>query len=390
LLIAENCQLIEEITMINRAALSIGVLLILVGLLLMLVIVPSMKQFPEDVDTTRIYHVEYLTLLNGETLQFVSIPEGDNPDLRIERHFNTEEVDDGKALVREEQTIFNAEESLTALVKYYTIDRKTMEIVEDVPAAWKEHDGYWQREGIVMGWPIDSEEKDYTGWSDDYHSTVPLEYVRQEEHGGINTYYFTSEGTTPRPIDATYAQFLGLPAQLSITSVGQLASTLDSPDVELTIPQKVLLIGLIQDATIAVYGEPSEGELMIPLEYAYDYTAEYWVEPKTGVLIDTRKYEHRAASFPQDLMDKFKELASEREEGSAEYIPPDTLEKLMPITVSEYVYQGTEQTLDEARQDAEDAISQLQLFGTIIPLVLIVLGVLVGGYGVYGMRRRTA
>jgi hypothetical protein len=386
---AESRRLLG-VSMFNRVLLSMGVVLILLGLLLMLVIVPSMKQFPEDVDTTRIYHVEYLTLLDGETLQFTSIPAGDNPDLRIERHFKVEEVDGERALVREEQTILNGEAALTALVKYYAIDRKTMEAIEDVPSAWKEHDGYWQREGLAMGWAIDSQEKDYTGWSDDYNSTVPLVYVRQEEHGGINTYYFTSEGTTPRPIDPAYAQFLGLPSELSITSVGQLAASLDSPDVELTIPQKVLLIGLIQDATIAVYGEPAEGELMIPLEYAYDYTAEYWVEPKTGVLIDTRKHEHRAASFPQDLMDKFTELASQREEGSAEYIPPDTLEKLMPITVSEYVYQGTEQTLDEARQDAEDAISQLQLFGTIIPLVLIVVGVVVGSYGVYGMRRRPA
>lgn len=364
-----------------------GVILIIAGLLLMLVIVPGMKKLPDDVDITRQYNVEFLTLLDAETLTFTRFAEGENPNLRIDRHVVAEEVDGDKLLVREEQILMNGDEALASQLKRYPLDRKTMEILQgDFPEGWKK-EGYLEREGLVIGWPIDAEQKDYDGWSDDYRSTVVLKYEGEQEHAGIDTYYFTSESDA-QPIHPDDVTRLGLPTSISADALATLASSIDVEGVELSFAARIKLLTLIQEAVAETQPEGTEG---IPLVYYYDYQGEYWVEPQTGVLVDTRKYEHRAASFPPEMMEAIQaKLDSQPDPDAADYLPPEILNSLFPITVNEFVYQGTEDSVQDARQDAEDAISQLTLFGQTLPIALIVIGLLMGIGGAYGMRRNAA
>lgn len=370
---------------VSRLLAAVGVLLVMAGLVLAFVIVPSMKVFPDDVDVVRHYKVEYLTLLNGETLEFYIAAPGENPNLRIDRHVVVEAVDGNKTLVREDQILYDGDQALLTLSKAHALDRKTMEFLKDPPEEWTQQPGYWQREGLTIGWGIGAEEKDYVGWSDDYRQPITLKYEREEEHGGIKTYYFTAAGE-PAPIDPAQVEFLTLPTEISISSLAALASSIESEEVDLNLQQRIVLIGLIQAAVEATQDIPEGAEVTIPLHYLYDWKGEYWVEPTTGVLIDTRKYEHRAATFPDEIFAYFKAEAAKKDENAPDYIPPDTLEKLLPITVSEFVYQATPESVADARKDAEDARTTLNLFGLYIPIALVVIGFVMLVVGVFGMR----
>lgn len=371
---------------VSLILLVLGAVIIIVGLALMLVIVPGMKMLPDDVDITRQYNVEFLTLLDAETLTFARYAPGENPNLHIDRHAVAEEVDGEKILIREEQTLLDGETVLASQLKLYPLDRKSMELLQDgIPEDWKK-EGYWEREGLVIGWPIDTEQKDYNGWSDDYRSPVVLKYDSEQEHGGIDTYYFTSE-SDPQPIDPADVERLGLPTSISADALATLASSIDVEGVELSFASRIKLLSFIQEAVAETQPEGVEG---IPLVYYYDYKGEYWVEPQTGVLIDTRKYEHRAASFPPEMMEAIQaKLDAQPDTAAADYLPPEILGSLFPITVNEFVYQGTEDSVQNAREDAEDAISQLTLYGQTLPIGLIVVGVLLGLVGGYGLRKQT-
>lgn len=125
-------------------------------------------------------------------------------------------------------------------------------------------------------------------------------------------------------------------------------------------------------------------ELTVPVLYFYDYDGQYWVEPTTGALLNTVKYEHRAATFPPEILDHLSQSVA------ALGMDPEIVMGLLPVTVSEYQYNGSAESIADAQHDARQAIDQLQLFGTTLPIILVVLGglcVLGGGYGI--MRGRS-
>ncbi|PJF22113.1 MAG: hypothetical protein CUN56_07660 [Phototrophicales bacterium] len=361
----------------------LGVLLVAGGLLLMQVIVPAMKVFPADVDTTRTFDVAYLTLLNADTLEFMEFSEGGDHDLRIERNIFVEEVDGNRTLIRETQTLFNGDTPLRPpIVKYHALDRHTMEPLDDVPEEWAARDGYWEREGLVIGWGIGAEERDYIGWNDDTRSTVEMEYQGKQERGGITTLYFTSE-REPELISEEHAAVLGLPPSLTIAQLRGLADGMDVSSVDLSDGARAKLTPAIINALRNV-----EADLQaIPLVYYYDYYGEYWVEPTTGVLIDTHKYENRGAAFPPEIMDAIREVLendpNNQDPEAEDYLPPDIMDQLMPITVNRFEYVASEQSVQDAVADATSNRDRLILFGQTIPVVLIVLGVLLAGLAGY-------
>jgi hypothetical protein len=336
---------------LGGALLGIGIILILAGLILMLVIVPGMKEFPDDVDTTRLYAGTMPVLLNPETFEFMT-----DLDVELERHFKTEETDGDVALVLEEQTLLSNGQPLQRLVKHYAINRKTMEWAKSYPDDWKNKEGFWDRAGLVMGWPIDTEKKDYVGWSDDYRDTVELVFAGEEERGGIDTYLFTAERPA-QPINPEQVDAMGLPTELPTDQFVALVQGGDVPDsVKNMIP---LLTSLWKEDTI-------------PLQYYYEYEGKYWVEPQTGVLIDTWKHELRKVGLGEAVVEAVPVLANMDDEQRA----------ASRVAVFDLTYQGIDQTLKDAKKDAEDAIDQINLFGTIIPIIAIVAGVVLGLLGI--------
>ncbi len=347
----------------------LGVALVVIGLVVAFVVVPGMKQFPDDVDTTRMYEGTVPVQLNPATFEFMT-----NLSVDLKRHFMTVETDGDKALVKEEQTLSVKDGPvLQELVKNHAIDRKTMEGLMTYPEKWNGEENLFPREGISLSWPIDSKKKDYTGWSDDYRATVVLKYEGEVEHprAKINTYYFTSQ-SDPQPIAPEAVAVMHLPTELSQEQLGALVGGMEGMDPKIAQALPLLI-------KMAEWPDP------IPLSYVYGYTGEYWVEPTTGVLIDTHKIEIRSVTVSDELLkalaDKISALPVE--------VDPAMIAQLLPITVSHLEYQATDQSVQDAKKDAEDAKSQIKLYGTTLPVAAIAAGIVLGLLGLFLFTRKS-
>ena len=415
---------------LSYGAAVLGAILILLALVLVFVVVPSQRVFPDDVDTTRVFNANYLYLLNADELVFEKYcPNAEaadfcddedtniTPDLHITRQVQVLETEGDYTLVCQELRFFADAEATDLVVeqyKLYVLDRGTLAAVGDgFPEGWIQvdagaeidcwsdpaaeagtHPAYWEREGQVIGWPIEgTEQENYVGWSDDYRATVPLVYDKEEEHGGINTYKFTSE-SEPILIDDTHAAFIGLPSTILLPDLAQVLSSLDVEGVELSTTARLKLAQTIGAVTVEVTGvEPEESTgllpaIPIPLIYYYEYDAEYWVEPTTGVLIDTHKVEIRTITFPPEIIEAFQaSLEAENQDTEARnYVPPDILNTVLPIEVNTFEYSARETSMADAKADAEDAIGTLNLFGLYVPAALFVAGLVLLIFGFMSSR----
>lgn len=346
----------------NRRALGavlllLGLIVVAAGVVLMTVIVPGMKRFPDDVDVTREYDGTLAVMLNPQDFTFMN----DLP-VTIERHVSVQDTDGDLALVREEQVMNAGDQTLQNLTKSYAINRETMEAVTSgYPDAWTEEPGFWPREGLVIGWPIDSEPQGYRGWSDDYRQVVTLDYDSEVIHdrSDLTTYYYTASSEA-QPIAPEAAESMGLPMAIPKEALIGLMGQTDLPP-------------LIQNALPTML-EDWEGD--VPLDYFYAYEAEYWVEPTTGVLIDTRKHDLRTVTLGQELV-----------AGSPLAMLPEENRAALRVPVFDLTYQGADSAVADATADAEDNISRLDLYGRYIPIGLEVVGALIALLGLYWLVR---
>jgi Porin PorA len=218
-----------------------------------------------------------------------------------------------------------------AATYWYAIDRKT---TEEIPNFTDNTGVDDNRQGLVIGFPIGTEQRTYQGWSDDLQALVPVDFVAVEDHEGISTYHFHS-ASDPAPLKdpAVLAMF---PASLPKAALTGLAPALNLP------PE--MLQGLA--ALLPLLPDP------VPLGYLYGYETDYWVEPTTGVLIDYMKDEARYIAL-----------------GSGQ------------VEVFHMVYQATDESIADAKEDADGPKMLLDLFGW-LPWVVVGLGGLVALGGI--------
>jgi hypothetical protein len=259
----------------------------------------------------------------------------------IDRHVQTLEVDGEKALVIDSAVMSSPAGSLQAAEDVYSIDRKTMFHI----ANFTDDSRVTSREGLVVGFPIGTEDADYVGWNGDTLETNTLSFVRAEEHEGLDTYYFTAASgpdliTDPGLLDS-------FPEALPKAAIQGMAPALGLPDEMLA--QLGQMLPLLPDP--------------IPLAYTYTYETEYWVEPDTGVLIDYAKMESRSVA----------------------------LNVGEPVPLAEVMHLEYTQTADsvvDAVADAEDAGGQLFWLGTVLPYALIVVGAILALLGIVAFSRK--
>ena len=332
----------------------LGLLLVAAGLVLKFAVLPMMAVWPDDVDSTRTYEGTLVTMLNPGALATMDLANlfFSNVPVTVDRHVTTEEVDGNKALVREQVQVkgpdgqplpgLNTDADGLHTTYWYAIDRKT---TEEIPNFTDEAGVLDTRRGLVIGFPIGTEKRDYQGWSDDYQALVPVNFVGVEEHEGITTYRFTS-GSDSQPLldPAVLAMF---PASLPKDLIVGLAPQLGLPPE--TLQGLAAFLPLLPDP--------------VPLSYVYQYATEYWVEPTTGVVVDYVKEEARLLALATAEVDVFR-----------------------------LSYQATDQSIADAKKDAEDGKMMMTLFGTIIPYAAIGLGALValGGGFMLGRKRKSA
>ena len=95
------------------------------------------------------------------------------------------------ALVRDARTRAASGQQIGAVTSQYAVDRRSLEATASHPSSWS----VTNAKGLTISWPIGAEQQNYTGWVDFTQTTTQLKYVRQEQHGGVNTYVY--EATVP-------------------------------------------------------------------------------------------------------------------------------------------------------------------------------------------------
>jgi len=336
----------------------VGAVLIVAGGLVMLVVVPGMKKLPADTDTTRHYEGTLAAQLDPATFTFVR----DVP-IELTRHFAVVETDGDLALVKEERTMTSGGKPIQQVVSHYAIDRSTMLASDEYADAWAKTEGFIPREGLVLSWPMDTEKKDQTGWSDDYMSTVPLVFDGEVTHerSGMKTYLFTSK-SGPRPIDPAMVAAMGLPTELPRKQLEAMVAQANlSPLVASMLPK--LLASIPGDT--------------VPLAYYYAYEGKYWIDPATGIIVDTEKHEVRKAGIADEVL----------AETPLANLPEEQKDQAR-VAVSDFTYTATDQSVDDARADAEDAGGKIRLYGTVLPGVAVIVGAGLLVIGVISLMRK--
>ena len=241
---------------------ALGVVLVAAGLVLMLAIVPGMKKLPSDTDVTRDYTGTMPVLLNPQTFQFMR-----NLPITLERHFAVVKTDGNVALVKEERTMASGGKTLEQIVEDYAVDRSTMMSSDKYPSDWAQTEGFWPRQGIVIIGPSAARRR-LRGLERRLSRTVPLDYAGEMTYSrsGTKVYLYTSS-SGPKPIDPAEVKAMGLPTELS---KAKLTSLIGAAQMSPLVVQ--MLPTILKDIPGA----------NVPLEYTYEYSGKYWVDPTTA------------------------------------------------------------------------------------------------------------
>lgn len=320
--------------------LVLGVVIFLGGLAVKFVVLPSQAKFPDDVDSTRNYEGELGVMLNAaalETGDMANLFLRDVP-VTIARSVKTLEVggDDG-AVVSDHAVMSSPAGPVAESLDIYAINRTTMDAIADFSGDAR----ILPREGLVIGWPIGSEPVDYVGWNGDTQQPTVLAYVGEEERGGLNTYkYHAAEEPAVIVDPVLLAQF---PPAFPKDLLLQLAPLFGLPD------EAMAQLGPVLEAM----PDP------VPLTYTFAFEKTYWVEPNTGVLIDIDVMESRAVALAV----------------------PGAPAPVALAEVQHLEYVTTAASVQDAVNDANDGVNQLNLFGVYVPAILILLGAIgiIGG-----------
>ncbi len=286
------------------------------------VVVPAQAQLPADTDTTRTYEGTVTTLLNAEALAAGDLGNAILRDIpvQIQRATAVTSVADGNATLAETSVVTAPDGTvLLGSESTYVVDRRTM-LAQD------------ERSGLVIGWPIGTEARDYAGWSADLQSEVPLTFTGTDTRAGIDVHVFESSVTGTIVDPATLSQF---PSSLPKFALPLVAGALDIPSA--VAEQLPTLLQVLPDE--------------VPLGYTLTSDTTYWVDATTGMVIDLDRTESRAVFF------------------DVEGVPATPI-----ADVFAWSYTGEEASVAATVADARAAGQTLTTFGTTLPIVLLVVG----------------
>lgn len=307
----------------------VGVLLIAAAAIVRFVVVPSVATLPEDFSSSQDYEGTY-SGLNQAALA------GGDGEILVEgvpvtatRSYETVEVEDGTAVVEQtvERSLAGQESPATTL--RYAVDRDTFEStappegVEDVVSS----------EGLIFSLPLDVDpEGDYTLWDQATGAAYPLSYEGESTIADRDVYEFRSvaEGELLNP------EALGLP-----TSIPKAQLTALAPALEGSLPPEVLA------QLPAVLAQLPD---VIPVSYTSSTTSTVFADQAIGATVSSGSTQ---------------EITAQLDVGSTIDVPFSTIELA-----------ATADSEEERADYAADNAGSLNLVGTVLPLVLGALGVL--------------
>jgi hypothetical protein len=315
------------------AALAVlGVLCLAAAAILVWVVVPDRKELPADTDTIRQFDGTARMLLNPQALAAGDLAGAlrTNVPVSAQRQVRVLATDGDMAEVSDVRSLSAGDgQPLGRTEATYAVDRSSLQAAPDAPAEWNVVD----HEGLTVTWPIGAEQRDYTGWVNETQTTTTLRYAREESKGGVQTYVYESESQAAPVKDEQVLETLppALPKGVLTTLAGALPMT---PETRAQLAQ---VLPQLAD--------------QVSLGYTYQVVSTYWVEPTTGVVVDTQRQEVRSAGIS---------------------LPDGTVAGSLPVY--DVMTAFTQQSVQEAADDASGAKGSIDLFGRTLPLILLIAG----------------
>jgi len=333
-------------TVLRGIAVVVGLVLIAGAFVVAFYITPTyVARLPGDTDAKRTYTGTFKTLLDAQEVAKGNLVTAvkQNVPLSIDRAVTVDATSGNTALVSDSRTTSAAGTPVEKTTWQYAVNRKTLEPATSHPSSWTVIDA----KGLTVSWPFGAKKTTYTGWRPETKTTTPLTYSRTESKSGLSTYVY--EASLP-PTRITDAQVLaGLPPavpQKTLALVAQLGTLSAAAKLQLA-------------ALLPTLGDP------VPLSYTLQSADTFWIEPETGVVIDTQRSQQRVAGV---------------------VVPKDgTFLPLLPV--SDVSYQQTADSVKAAADDASDGRDAISIIGTILPIVAGVVGALLVA-GALLIRRR--
>jgi hypothetical protein len=327
---------------IARIVVALGVVLLLAAAGVRWIAAPHLAVLPSDTNTTRTYTGTAATLLNAKALTSADAGPLLLTDVAVTLPHTTKvlQTKGDNALVSDAGTIV-ADGSTVAGYSYrYAVNRTSMERGTGFSNVTDQH-------GVTFNWPIRTTKQNYTAWLSDTQATTPLTYTGTAERGGLATFVYKLASPSGAITDPETLQ--SLPAALPKATFAALSASLGLPAAQLDGLQQVLA------------AEPDP----VPLNYTYQVSATYWVQPTTGEIVDLQ----------------------EREVTTLVLKAGSTVVPITPILDVNYTSSASQ--LAAAAKDARHDADQINLVYRTGPLALLIAGVVliaVGGL-LAGLRR---
>ncbi len=318
----------------RKTAISLAVVgvvfLVAAGLLAFWITPQYIARLPGDSNTTRTYGGQIAVVVIPTALQQGDLAGAIKRRLpeTVNRHVQVSQTSGNTALVKDTITATTSGQPVGAISSQYALDRRSLEATASHPTDWTVTDA----KGLTVSWPIGAKQQNYTGWVPFTETTTQLKYVRQEQHGGVNTYVY--QATVPAAPIKNPQVLAALPKALPV-SVLQAAGS----------------AGLVSASQLASLAKLFPGAAQIPLGYTYQATTTYWVAPATGIVVD---------------------LSTSQKEMAGISLPNGKVVGLIPVLADSFKY--TPGSVQAAVNDANNGSNTINALGVTIPIIAAAAG----------------
>ncbi len=233
------------------------------------------------------------------------------------------------ALVQDTRTISVSGSLIASLTSDYAVNRQTLEATTSYPSNWH----VTRATGLpVDSWPLGAKQQNYTLWIPLTYSTATLNYVKQAQQGGINTYEY--QASVPPALIKNPQALAGLPKSLPIALLTRIRAA-----------------GIISSSDVAALSAAFPHATSIPLGYTYQAANTYWVAPTSGLVINVSNNETEVGGI---------------------LLPGGRFIPILPVLAD--TYHATSPTVSAAVTDNNNASSAITTWGVTVPIVAAAVG----------------
>ena len=378
---------------------TVGIALAILGTLFLLgavlwwaFAVSALVKIPKDIDNTVYYEGEYTSYVDPVTYEFLAAGGEMTFPMQVRLNLLSEDdqYDADTAIISGSLETEVGGMKMKPAPFALALDRGDKMNQSDARAYVLDPDIVVDRSGsLSYSFPFGtSRDGDYSVWKEEIAQAVIMEFIGEEKKGDLALYNFRGV-CEDREVVMDYVEFQGLPTTLSFN---ELAANLKGTGFDL--PN---LLALARPRL-----SPADQQAMdqiisqeTPLIYLWSSSAEYSVEPVTGIIVDSYKDVEKASVKPD--LTPLADLAAVLMKYSADPVLGPELQKWASMATAfedyegqklvEYEYAQTPESSGESIEDAKKGKAAIGLAKTAIPVGLLVLGAVLLGASIFLLAR---